>query len=152
MLKAAGGFVTVVAAFALIGAGVQMARNTEGYQVKTAALGEVAGAPVTVIDDDPGSAAPTPPVLTSEDASLSPALQSSGTTPPGGGLGGVGGGGTGDDGSGGGDDPSGPEVPPELDPIVGLVDDITGATTAALDPTSETDAGLIDSATEPLGL
>lgn len=130
LLKALGAAVTVIVAFALIGAGVQLARSAEGYKVKTAALGELASAPVTVIDDDAPSAAPSPPVLTPEEADAPPTRGAGrggrgGGAPPGGG--GPGGGG-GDDGDGSTPVP----VPSELDPIVGLVDDVTGATSGAL--------------------
>ena len=145
VLKAIGGTATVVVAFALIAAGVQLARNAEGYEVRTAALDELDGAPVTVIDDEAGSVAPTPPVLPTADAA-SPASTPARTTPlPGGGT--TDGGDRGD-GGGDGDDPTDPEVPPELDPIVGLVDDITGATSETLGGTSESDETLIDGTLE----
>ena len=145
VLKAIGGATTVVVAFVLIGAGVQLARNAEGYEVRTAALDEIDGAPVTVIDDAAGSVAPTPPVLPAADAASRPAAPTGPSAPPGGGT--TDGGGSGD-GDGDGDGSTDPEVPPELDPIVGLVDDITGATSETLGGTSESDETLIDSTLE----
>ena len=147
LLKVVGGAATVVVAFVLIGAGVQLARNAEGYEVKTGALDEIAGAPATVIDDAPASEAPTPPVVEDPGAPVAPTSPSGNTPPPGGGSGP--GDGTGGD-DGGGDDPSDPVTPPELDPIIGLVDDITGATTETLDGTNESNGTLIDSTTETL--
>ena len=142
VLKAIGGAATVVVAFALIGAGVQLARNAEGYEVQTAALDEIDGAPATVIDDESVSVAPTPPVLPAGQAAVTPAPPTGNAAPPGGDTND---GGDGGDEGGSGDDPTDPDVPPELDPIIGLVDDITGATTETLDGTSESDDTLIDS-------
>ena len=140
---------TVVVAFALIGAGVQLARNAEGYKVKTAALEDVAGAPVTVVDDDAPSAAPPPRVVVNAAPSTTPSTLGGGANPggtPGPGTGGGGGGGGGDD------DPTDPELPPELAPIVGLVDDIAGATTEALGGSAtESDANVIDALEERVG-
>lgn len=144
VLKVCGGAVTVVFAFVLIGAGVQLARNAEGYKVKTAALEEVAGAPVTVVDDEP-SAAPPPPVLATADADTPPPAPSDPSPPPTAPGPGPGpGGGDGD----GPDDPPPTTVPPALEPIVGLVDEITGATGDALDGTGTTDSNPIDGVTE----
>lgn len=143
VLKVCGGVVTVVFAFVLIGAGVQLARNAEGYKVKTAALEEVAGAPVTVIDDEP-SAAPPPPVLATADAETPPSAPSGATPPPTTPTPGPTDGG---DGGGDDDDPT-PELPPELDPIVGLVDDIAGATSETLGGATATDSNPVDGATQ----
>jgi hypothetical protein len=149
VLKAIGGGATVVVAFALIGAGVQLARNAEGYEVQTAALEEIDGAPATVIDDGDDSVAPRPPVIPTAEAAVPPAPRTDSTPPPDGGNTDGGGG----DGSGGGsDDPTDPDVPPELEPIIGLVDEITTATGETLGGTteSESDETLIDSTVDPL--
>lgn len=149
VLKAIGGAVTVVAAFALIGAGVQLARNVEGYEVQTAALDEIDGAPATVVDDAPASAAPAPPVVADDDAAVIPRPPSGGSAPPPNNPNPGGGGG----GGGGGPDPTDPDVPPELEPIIGLVDDVTSATDETLGGSGTTSSGetVVDGVTGTVG-
>ena len=132
---------TVVVAFALIGAGVQLARNAEGHQVQTAALDEIDGAPATVVDDAPASAAPAPPVVADEDVAVGPPPSGGGAVPPPNNPGPGGPGGDGGEDPGGGD-PTDPDVPSELEPIIGLVDDVTSSTSDAFgDPGTAEESG-----------
>lgn len=153
VLKAIGGAVTVVTAFALIGAGVQLARNAEGYEVQTAALDEIDGAPATVVDDAPTSAAPAPPVVADDDAAVIPRPPSGGSAPPPNNPNPGGGGGGGGGGPGGGGDPTDPDVPPELEPIIGLVDDVTSATEETLGGSGTTsgEKTVVDTVTGTVG-
>lgn len=153
VLKAIAGAATIVAALGLIGAGVQLARNAEGHEVQTAALDEIDGAPATVVDDAPASAAPAPPVVADDDAATTPRPPSGGGAPPPNNPNPGGGGGGGGGGPGGGGDPTDPDLPPELEPIIGLVDDITSATEETLGGFGSTssDETVVDGVTGTVG-
>lgn len=147
LLKVVGAGATIMVALVLIGSGVQLARNAGGNEVRAGALGEIDGVPVTVIDDGPAATPPPAVPVVSPVAPAAP-VSPTGPAPTAPGAPPTGGGGEPDD-DGGNDSPvPGVDVPPEVEPIIGLIGDVTGAVGDASSPTGQ----IVDDTVDALAL